>query len=350
MNRSSPEEKKARALGMISGGLDSVLAVALLKGLGIEITGLHFLNGFGAGTLRKRVCEGLSVEEIAGEKKERLESMLGVPIRVIDVSEEFLSVLGSPQFGYGKNINPCIDCRIFLLGKAREIMESEGFDFVFTGEVLGQRPMSQHLRAMKQVEKESGLSGRLLRPLCAKLLAATEPEKEGLVDRGKLLDIQGRSRRRQMALATELGIEDYATPAGGCTLTDENYARKYLDLTGHGDSAVTCEETVLLSVGRHLRLSDGVKIVVGRRELENNYLESRWGGQILLTTLDHPGPVTVVLGDPSQEELLQAAAVTARYSDGKRETSVRVSVTSGGSVSELEVVPASDDDLDRWRV
>ena len=134
-----------------------------------------------------------------------------------------------------------------------------------------------------------------------------------------------------MALADELGIEDYATPAGGCTLTDENYARKYLDLTGHSESAVTCEDTVILSMGRHLRLSDGLKIVVGRHEMENNYLESQWGGNVLLTTLDHPGPVTVVFGDPSEEELLQVAAITARYSDGKREASVRVSVTSGGA-------------------
>ena len=342
-------EKKARALGMISGGLDSLLAVALLKKLDVDITGLHFLNGFGAGSLRKRVCEKMSVEEIAVDKKESLEEKLGIPIRVIDVSEEFLDVLGSPRFGYGKNINPCIDCRIFLLDKAREIMEAEGFDFIFTGEVLGQRPMSQHLRAMKQVEKQSGLSGRLLRPRCAKLLAATEPEKQGLVDREKLLDIQGRTRKRQMALADELGIEDYATPAGGCTLTDENYARKYNDLTGHGPE-VTCEDTVMLSMGRHLRLSDGVKIVVGRHELENDYIESNWGGNILLTTLDHPGPVTVVIGDPSEEEIQQAAAVTARYSDGKREAAVRVSVTSGEDVREMEVAPASDDDLDRWRI
>ncbi len=335
---------------MISGGLDSLLAVAMLKKVGVDITGLHFLNGFGAGSLRKRVCGKMSVAEIAAEKKERLEEKLGIPVRVIDVSEEFLDVFISPRFGYGKNINPCIDCRIFLLDKAREIMEAEGFDFIFTGEVLGQRPMSQHLRAMKQVEKQSGLSGKLLRPLCAKLLAATEPEKKGLVDREKLLDIQGRSRKRQMALADELGIEDYATPAGGCTLTDENYARKYNDLTDHGDHTVTCEDTVLISMGRHLRFSDGVKIVVGRHELENDYLESEWGENINLTTLDHPGPVTIIIGDASEEEILQAAAVTARYSDGKREASVRVSITSGEDVREMTVAPASDDDLDRWRI
>jgi len=342
-------ERKARALGMISGGLDSLLAVAVLKRQQVDITGLHFLNGFGAGALRKRVCGGMSLEEIAAGKKERLEEMLGVPVRVIDVSEEFLGVLRSPRFGYGKNINPCIDCRIFLLGKAREIMEAEGFDFVFTGEVLGQRPMSQHLRAMRQVEKESGLAGRLLRPLCARLLEMTEPERSGLVDRDMLLDIQGRSRKRQIALAGEIGLEDYATPAGGCTLTDENYARKYLDHTSHG-GPVTCEETVLLSMGRHLRISDGVKVVVGRHELENDYLESRWGGNILLTTIDCPGPVTLVVGEPSAEDLLRAAAVTARYSDGKREDKVRVSLTGADGPGEIEVAPASDEDLDRWRV
>ncbi len=342
-------EKKARALGMISGGLDSVLAVAVLKKLGVEVTGLHFLNGFGSGSLRKRVWGKMSFAEIAAEKKEMLEETLGIPVRVIDVSEEFLGVLSSPKFGYGKNINPCIDCRIFLLGKAKEIMDEEGFDFIFTGEVLGQRPMSQHFKAMQQVEKQSGLKGRLLRPLCAKLLSPTEAEKAGLVDRTKLLDIQGRTRKRQMQLAEELDIGEYATPAGGCTLTDENYARKYNDLISHGVD-VTCEDTVLISMGRHLRLSDGVKVVVGRREIENDYIESAWGGNILLTTLDHPGPVTVIIGDPSQEEILQAAAITARYSDGKREEQVRVSITNGDDVHEVEIAPASDDDLDRWRI
>jgi tRNA U34 2-thiouridine synthase MnmA/TrmU len=335
---------------MISGGLDSILAAVILERQGIEVTGLHFLNGFDPVSLRRRVCEGISIADIAGEKRESLERKIRAPVRVIDVSEEFLEVLASPRFGYGKNVNPCIDCRIFLLGKAREIMLDEGYDFVFTGEVLGQRPMSQHILAMRQVEKESGLSGRLLRPLCAKLMAVTRPEKEGLVDRERLLDIQGRSRKRQMALASELGIEDYATPAGGCALTDENYARRYLDLVSHGHHPMTCEDTLLLSTGRHLRISDGVKVVVGRREEENNYLEREWSGMPLLTTVDHPGPVTVVLGGANEDEIAAAAAVTARYSDGKNEPSVRVSVRIGGDEREIDAVPAQDEDIEDWRL
>jgi tRNA-specific 2-thiouridylase len=335
---------------MVSGGLDSILAAALLRGQGINVTGLHFLNGFAAGSLRRRVCEGISLAEIAAEKKESLEGTLGVPVRVIDVSDEFLDILRSPRFGYGRNVNPCIDCRIFLLDKAREIMLDEGFDFVFTGEVLGQRPMSQNVSAMRRVEKESGLSGRLLRPLCAKLMPVSDPEREGLVDREMLLDIQGRSRRRQIALAAEMGIEDYPSPAGGCSLTDENFARRYLDLASRGRFPVTCEDTLLLSTGRHFRISGGARLVVGRREEENNYLERAWGDRPLLTTVDHPGPVTVILGDPTAEDIASAAAVTARYSDGKGEPSVRVSVKNCGDDREIEVAPAPDEDIDRWRL
>jgi hypothetical protein len=336
---------------MISGGLDSVLAVAVLKAQGIEITGLHFLNGFSAETMKKRVCEHLSMERIALNKKSGLEEALGIEVRVIDVSKEFLGVLASPKHGYGRNVNPCIDCRIFLLGKAKEIMDKEDYDFIFTGEVLGQRPMSQHAAAMKLIERRSALEGRLLRPLCAKLLPLTKVERDGIVDREKLLDIQGRSRKRQMALADEYGLTGYAQPAGGCTLTDENYARRYLDLSEHsGGGVLDCEETVLLSVGRHLRLSADVKIVVGRNQTESEYIESGWGSGILLTTVDHPGPTTLVQGDPDEELLRAAAAVTARYSDGKLEDTVRVYVTSGEDTSIIEVEPAGNDDLSGWRI
>lgn len=334
---------------MISGGLDSVLAAALLKRQGIEVTGLHFFNGFNGGTMRRAVCEGATIEQQAGAAKERLEGLLGIEIRVMDVSGEFLGVLAAPRHGFGRNVNPCIDCRIFLLGKAREILEREGFDFVFTGEVLGQRPMSQHMKAMRLVAERSGLEGRLLRPLCAKHMPETIPEREGLVDRSLLLDINGRSRKRQMALAAELGITGYQQPAGGCTLTDENYARRYSDLVAHG-ATLSCEETILLSVGRHLRLSPAVKIVVGRRQEENEYLERAWSGGILMTTVDHPGPTTLVQGAAGEEDLIQAATVTARYSDGKKEASVRVVIGPGAGERTVEVAPASDETLERLRI
>ncbi len=340
---------KARGLGMISGGLDSLLAVELMRRTGVDVTGLHFLNGFSPEALRSRVRGGRSVEDIAASRKREMEEKLGVEVRVIDVSAEFLDVVRDPRFGYGKNINPCIDCRIFLLSKAASIMESESFDFVFTGEVLGQRPMSQHMKAMRQVEKESGLEGRLLRPLCARLMPETIPEAEGLIDRDSLLDIQGRSRKRQIALAAQWGIEDYATPAGGCALTDENYARRYLDLVEHGADPGS-EDMVLLSAGRHLRISPSVKIIVGRNEEENTYIEENWSGGILLTTLDHPGPTALVLGAPSDDDLAGAAAITARYSDGKGEDEVRVSITGGGMDKVLRVSPADDVLLETARI
>lgn len=337
----------ARALGMISGGLDSSLAVAVLKRQGIEITGLHFFNGFNSGTMRRSVSEGLSLEQQAGAARRRLEEALAVPVMVIDVSEDFLPVLAAPEHGFGRNVNPCIDCRIFLLRRARALMEREGYDFVFTGEVLGQRPMSQHRQSLTLVERESGLEGRLLRPLCARLLPETIPEREGLVDRALLLDLQGRSRRRQMELAAELGLSGYEQPAGGCTLTDENYARRLRDLLAHG-GALDCSQSVLLSVGRHLRLSSGVKLVVGRHRLENEYIERAWADGTLLTIVDHPGPTVLVLGKPSAAELDAAAAVTARYSDGKAEPSVRVAVNSGGGQRIVEVAPADEEAVSRW--
>lgn len=336
---------------MISGGLDSLLAATVLRKQDIDIVGVHFLNGFSPGVFRRRVTEGLTMEEIAAEKKEKLSRILGARVEVIDRSAGFLEILSAPRHGFGKNMNPCIDCRIFFLRNAREIMEEEEADFIFTGEVLGQRPMSQHMKAMRTVERESGLEGILLRPLCAKLLAPTKPETEGLVDRERLFDIQGRSRKRQIELAAELGLTGYQTPAGGCALTDENYSRKLRDLIDHkGGRKLSTEDAVLLSTGRHLRINEDVKLVVGRNEKENDYLERSWRGSWMATTPDHPGPVVLIDGDPGEGDLAAAASVTARYSDGKRETSVRVLVSRGDEVREYNEAPADDSDLERWRI
>lgn len=343
--------KNIKAIGLVSGGLDSALAVAVLEKQGIEMLGLHFLNGFSPRTLRKLAFDRDSEDDRRAELARSFSESLGIRVEVVDVATEYLGVLLAPRHGYGANVNPCIDCRIFMLHKAKEWMEREGARFIFTGEVLGQRPMSQNRQAMDLVERRSGLDGLLVRPLCARLLFPTVPEREGWLEREGLLDIQGRSRRRQMELTEELGISGYSQPAGGCTLTDENYARRFKDLvSSRAEPSLSREEAVLLSVGRYLRIGADVRIVVGREKKENLYLERYWSGNMLLTTIDHPGPTTLVLGKTTGEDVARAAEITARYSDGKREPQVRVAVHEGESEEILTVPPAGDDEIERYRI
>jgi tRNA U34 2-thiouridine synthase MnmA/TrmU len=344
-------ERRAKGIGLVSGGLDSQLAVAVLKRQDIELAAVHFYNGFAPGVMRRLIYEGDPVEEHLLQRKRRLSLSLGIDVDVVDITTEFLDVLVSPRHGYGANANPCIDCRILMLRKAKERMERDGADFIFTGEVLGQRPMSQHRRAMNIVERESGLEGRLVRPLSGKLLPPTIPEKEGKLSREYLLDIRGRSRRRQMELAVELGIGEYTQPAGGCTLTDEHYARRFKDLLEHNTApSLTIEEAVLLAVGRHFRLSPEVKIVVGREKAENLFLERHGEGSWLLYTVDDPGPTVLVYGEPDHDQLETAAAVAARYSDAKHRKSVRVTARRAGVERTIDAAPALDEELDHLRI
>lgn len=340
-----------KAIGIISGGLDSALAVALIKRQGIDILGLHFYNGFSPNAIKAEVVGQEELEAFIERKGAALKASLGIPVEVVDISEGYLDLLLSPDHGYGSQVNPCIDCRIDMLRKAALRMRSEEAAFVFTGEVLGQRPMSQHRGAMNTVERDSGLVGRLLRPLSARLLPETIPEREGLVDRSMLLDIQGRSRRRQMALAEELGITGYSQPAGGCTLTDENYGRKFREMLEHeGPSGLTRPMAVLLSIGRHFRLESGSRLVVGRHQTENEYIERNFEGEWLLEPVDCPGPTTLLLGEPAKGDIERGAAFTARYSDGKNEESVRIRVVRGDEERLFDIEPASDEELDRYRI
>jgi tRNA U34 2-thiouridine synthase MnmA/TrmU len=325
--------------------------VAVLKSQGIGLAGIHVLMGFSQEDMKRRVCEGLPSAQIAEEKSRRFSGLLGIPVEAPDLSREFLEILRNPRYGYGRNINPCIDCKIFMMRKARERMEALNADFVFTGEVLGQRPMSQNREALRTVERESGLVGRLLRPLSARLLPPTEAEQKGIVDRAKLLDIQGRSRKRQLELAPLLGVTGYGAPAGGCALTDGNFARRYLDRARHpGPEPPAPEDMVLMSMGRHLRISPRTLLVVGRNLRENEYLESVWARGPLASTPDHPGPTVLIIGDPDEADLEAAASVTARYSDGKKMPSVKVIVSGGGVTREFDAAPAGDGDLGRWRI
>jgi tRNA-specific 2-thiouridylase len=328
------DKEQIKAVSMLSGGLDSVLATRVIKDQGIQVTALNFRTGFSYPQRDRETGERLP------SNAERAAEMLGVPLEIIDVPEDYISVVLHPRFGYGSGMNPCVDCRIFLLRQAKAWMMEHSHHFVFTGEVVGQRPKSQMRPTLRTVERESGLKGYLLRPLSAKLLDPTIPEQRGWVDREKLYGINGRGRKEQIALAARFGITEYAQPSGGCcTLIHRVYSRRLRDFLDHeGEEALTTEQVQLLAVGRHLRLNSGRKVVVGRHERENDYLESCDVPGVLLTTPEHPGPVTLVPGEPSQEEIEQAARITAGYSDGKSEPAIHIEVRRDGSSVEMMTV------------
>ncbi len=280
------EGQSVKALVLLSGGLDSILAAKLLLEQGIEVEAVNFRTNF---------C--------GPSKALRAAKMLGVPLREVNIREDFLTVLKKPKHGYGAGLNPCIDCHALMLKKAGEIMQAEEacpepgrrIDFVATGEVLGERPMSQHKKALQIVEQEADLVGYLLRPLSAKLLEPTVPEKDGRVDREKLLDISGRSRKRQMELAAQYNIKEYPTPAGGCALTQKDFADKLKGLMKNKPD-FTPDDLDLLKIGRHFYV-ERAQIILGRNQPENEMLKSfKKEGDIFIVPLNFSGPGALIKG------------------------------------------------------
>jgi len=296
-----------KAIALLSGGLDSTIAARVIMEQGVELEALNFMTVFCTCTNRGATC-------LASQKAVET---LGIPLKVFNVSEEYLGVVKHPQHGYGRNMNPCIDCRIFMLKKAKAYMEESGAVFIVTGEVLGQRPMSQRKDAMHLIEKEAGLEGFILRPLSAKVLPTTIPEKEGWVDRERLLNISGRSRKPQIELADHYGIHDYPCPAGGCLLTDPGFAKRMKDLMVY-DPQFSLNDVHLLKMGRHFRFSNGVKLVVGRNEEENQKIQTfAQGEDILLKVSSFPGPLSLLRGKLNEGDIEKAAAITVHYGKGK---------------------------------
>jgi tRNA U34 2-thiouridine synthase MnmA/TrmU len=292
-----------KAISLFSGGLDSILATKLILDQKIEVEAVTFTSQFSPAEKGK----GLVAE--AAEQ-------LGVPLKVFRLEKDYLRLIRNPKYGYGKNMNPCVDCRIFMLKKAKKYAREIGAAFIFTGEVLDERPMSQRFQALKLVEDQSGLKGKLLRPLSAKLLPKTLVEKKGLVDREKLHGIHGRSRKPQIKLAEEYGIKFYPTPAGGCLLTCEEYAKKLSDLFKH-KKRVSMLDVDLLNVGRHFRIGEN-KIIVGRNEEENRVLTLKKAqSDYYFEVPTIPGPTTVLQGAKTGKAVKAAAALTAYYSDSK---------------------------------
>lgn len=292
---------KIRGLALLSGGLDSLLAVKLLQEQDIEVTGVCFVSYFFS-------C-------VAAEKAAKV---LKITLRKIDFSEDHLAIVRKPRYGYGKHMNPCIDCHLLMIKRAGEMMREDGFDFIATGEVLGERPMSQNKRALDLIEKESGLKGYLLRPLSAKLLNPTIAEKQGLVKREKLLDFSGRGRKTQMALAKQWQIKEYPTPAGGCLLTDLNFSLRLKELFARWTD-LEKSDFALLKIGRHFWVENNL-IVVGRDKEENKTIrELACQGDVLIEPRKFPGPTILVRAKDNilEQSLLKAKELMMMYSKKK---------------------------------
>jgi len=333
---------KDHGIALFSGGLDSALAVLLILRQNIKVTALTFLTPF---------ANNIYDKSSSAKDSFSLSERYGFKVKLIHLGDEFVEIVKNPKYGHGKNMNPCIDCRILMLRKAKEFMETVGADFVFTGEVLGQRPMSQHRPQLHIVARDSGLEDKLVRPLSARLLPLTEPERSGLLDREKLEAISGRSRRRQMKLAEKLGLEEYPLPAAGCLLTDHGYSRRLRDLLLHTDN-VDFDDFNLLRIGRHFRLDTGAKLIVGRNKEENEkILRYRKSHEYIFEAVDTGSPLTLLKGKLNEKIIRLAASITARYCDLKASDAVEIAYfLDDEEPKNITITPQIDRELEKIRI
>ena len=338
-----------KALALISGGLDSLLATRVIQEQGIHVEGVNFFTGF--------CVEGHThaIRQKDKDKPKRNNALwsaerLGIKLHIVDIVEEYKDVVFNPKHGYGSNLNPCLDCKIFMVKKAHEWIEKNDFDFVITGEVIGQRPKSQRKATMPVIQEESGIHDRLLRPLCAKNLPETLPEREGWVNRSQLYDFHGRSRKPQMALAQKFGFEDYAQPAGGCCfLTDEQYSVKLSDMwQSRGEKRYELDDIMLLKVGRHVRPKANFKLIIAREAGETKFMRGYRKQYPSLVITSHGGPWTLIDGELSEDDLMLSAQIAARYSQGRDAEQVDFDyINTNGDVRQFSVKPMHPDDIDK---
>ena len=329
---------KIKAVALFSGGLDSILAVKLIQEQGIEVKGVNFKTPF----------FGLDQALITTKN-------LDMDLEIIDITKEILEILKNPIHGFGKNMNPCIDCHTLMFKKAGEYMTKIGASFILSGEVLGERPMSQNRNSLSLIERESGFKGRILRPLSALLLPETIPEKEGLVNKNKLLNISGRSRKRQMELAAKMNLKDYPSPAGGCKLTEPEFSKRLRDL--FNQEKYFLEEIELLKLGRHFRLGRDIKLVVGRNKEENEQLKDFFQeGDFLFKAKNLKGPISLIKkGFKLNNDFIdKSCQITARYCDRNEEEDEEVYINYYSAAKELaktrKVKPLREEELEILRV
>jgi tRNA U34 2-thiouridine synthase MnmA/TrmU len=351
------EARMTKAIALLSGGLDSTLAVKLMIDQGIEVHAMNFTSAFCTcdSGMNKKKAEGDEISKGLGHvegdapgckgQARVVSEKFGVPIKVINKGPEYIDIIRNPKYGYGKGVNPCVDCRIYMFKAAKDYMKEIGASFIITGEVVGQRPMSQRRDNFSAIERDTGLEGLILRPLCALNLEPTIPEKEGLVDREKLLQIAGRGRRPQMDMADELDIGDYPCPSGGCLLTDKIFSKKVRDLLDHKED-ITTKDLQLLKTGRHFRFK-GAKVVIGRDEADNRRLNNlTQPGETLIEPINFPGPNAIVSGAMNGDAEIAAFvfALIVRYSAEKAGSSPMVRITMD-SASEERVIEASKEEV-----
>ncbi len=324
-----------KAVGLFSGGLDSALALKLVQEQGIDVIALNFVSPFCI-----PIGKGCSTVDLAKKLK--------VPIKLINAKDDYIKMIRNPKHGYGKNINPCIDCKIYFLKKAKKYAKKIGAKFIFTGDVLGQRPMSQHYKTLMLIEKEAGLKGKLVRPLCAGLLPETEAEKKGWIDREKLLKFEGRTRIPQLDLAKKFKIDGFACGGSGCRLTDKEYAKKVRDIFKN-KKRISLNDVKLLNFGRHFRYNK-TKIIVGRNESENKQiLGLKQKTDLIFEVKDYMGPTTLLRGKADKKTIELAAQLTARYSDAE-DDDVLVKYKKGKLNKEVVVNQIEDKEIEKLRI
>jgi tRNA-specific 2-thiouridylase len=320
-------------IGLISGGLDSMLAARLLQDQDIHVIGISFVTPF-----------------FGSKRAERAAAMINMELRIMDITELHLEIVKSPKYGYGKGMNPCIDCHTLMFREAGKVMEAEGADFLFSGEVLGERPMSQNRQSLMIVAKQSGYQDFIIRPLSARLLPETLPEREGKVDRERLLDISGRSRKPQIELAAHYGTTEYPQPAGGCLLTEPGYSRRLRELMEHSP-ILDARDIQMLRIGRHFRLDTGEKVIVGRDKDENEkILALKDEEDITLRVKDYPSPITIIPCSASQDAIAKAASICVRYSDAPHSEGVVVTYRHQERIYTLTAETLSQEELEIIRI
>lgn len=335
-------EEKKKVVALLSGGLDSQLAVKMMQSQGFEVSAVAIKTPF---------CDFDCGRGCGFEIRERADS-LGVNLKTVYLGDEYIEMLKHPKYGFGAGMNPCIDCRSMMFKAAKKHMEEIGAEFIISGEVLGQRPMSQHGPALKTIEKESDLEGYIVRPLSAALLPKTIPEEAGLIKRENLGMIKGRSRRTQLQLAKEFGIENPPNAGGGCLLTDPAFGKRAKDLFSHTDNP-TINDIDLLKIGRHFRLDEKTKLIVGRNKDENEILKAlALANDLIFYAKDYMGPIALVRGENTQTFVHLCAAITLRYSDAPKESDsvVVIEKNNGTEKAEVSIMSAQEQDYLHFRI